>query len=305
MFKVSKIFMIGLNGSPRIRGGAAALAVACAVFLGPWAEALAASASDWIDHEYVRTRLIAATEGVGPSGEVRLGLQVELAPGWDTYWRTPGESGVPTQLDWSESVNLAGTTVEWPLPRRLTAYGVETFVYGDEVVIPITARVENPNQPLAVNLRVDYGVCKDICIPLTDEHNFVLFPGGDVVTDTPHAAKIAFHAMRVPRRDPSPHLAIGRVALKLYGGKTILEITANAALPLRQPDAFIEGPIPYIFGIPEVMFEQGGRLAILHFPIRGGAPEILAGQDVRITLFDGAGRAIETAATIEADLASR
>ncbi len=305
MFKVSKIFTIGHDGSPRILGRAAALAVAGAVFLGPWAAALAASASDWIHHEYVKTRLIAATETVGPSGEVRLGLQVELAPGWDTYWRTPGESGVPTQLDWSESVNLTETAVEWPLPRRLRAYGVETFVYGDEVVIPITARSENPNRPLVVNLRVDYGVCKDICIPLTDEHNFVLYPGGAEVAATPHAAKIAFHAMRVPHRGPSPHLAIGRVALKPYGGKTILEITADAALPLRQPDAFIEGPRPYIFGTPQVMFERDGRHAILHFPIRGGAPGILAGEEVRITLFDGAGRAIETSVRIEADLASR
>lgn len=304
MLKVWKIFMIGRNGSPCILGRAAALAVAVAVFLGPWAEALAASASDWLHHEYVKTRLIAATAGVGPSGEVRLGLQVELAPGWDTYWRTPGESGVPTQLDWSESVNLAEAIVEWPLPRRLRAYDVETFVYTGEVVIPITVRSENPNQPLAVNLRVDYGVCKDICIPLTDEHNFILFSRGGEMAETPHAAKIAFHAMRVPRQGPSPHLAIGRVALKPYGGKTVLEITANAALPLRHPDAFIEGPRPYVFGTPEVMFGRDNRHAILHFPIRGGAPETLAGQDIRITLFDGAGRAIETSVTIEADMAS-
>lgn len=305
MFKVWKAFMIGGDGPPRILGGAAALAVAGAVFLGPWAVALAASASDWIHHEYVNTRLIAATEGLAPSGEARLGLQVVLAPGWDTYWRTPGESGVPTQLDWSESVNLAEASVEWPLPRRLRAYDVETFVYADEVVIPISARSENPNRPLVVNLRVDYGVCKDICIPLTDAHNLVLFPGGGEVADTPHASKIAFHAMRVPRRGPSPHLAIERVALKPYGGTTILEITANAPLPLKQPDAFIEGPRPYIFGTPTVMFEQDGRHAILHFPIRGGAPEILAGEDVRITLFDGAGRAIETSVRIETDMASR
>lgn len=275
----------------------AALLLASPVIASSTADA--ADSSVWLKHDFVQTRIIAATEGMSQSGEITLGLQVRLAPGWDTYWRTPGDSGLPTQLDWSESVNFAGSRTEWPLPKRLKAYGQETFVYETEVVIPVHVVADNPKLPLQINLKVDYGVCKEICIPMTDRHALLLFPSKTEPGKTEFAPTIASFVGKVPTREVTEELAIEQLVLMPHGDRTILEIQVNALEPLLNPDAFVEVRLPYIFGVPVVLLKQNGRSAVLHLAIFGGEPEALAGQQATVTLFDDSGRAIESTLVIK------
>ena len=123
------------------------------------------AASDWAATAQAKVRLVSAVTGSGGAKSVPLGLQFQLAPGWKTYWRSPGDAGIPASLDWTGSTNLAGADMAWPVPRRFTLFGLDTFGYEDEVVFPIAARPADPAKPLALRLKVDYLVCEKICIP--------------------------------------------------------------------------------------------------------------------------------------------
>ena len=101
---------------------------------GSSATALAA-ASAWLDHDHAKVRLISATESIGASQDVRLGLQFQLEQGWKIYWRSPGDAGFPPSLSWDRSRNLSGSEMLWPVPHRFSLFGLETFGYSDEVVL--------------------------------------------------------------------------------------------------------------------------------------------------------------------------
>jgi suppressor for copper-sensitivity B len=118
-----------------------------------------AAARPWQQTETVEGQLIAAVEGVGSLDRVPLGLHLKMKPGWKTYWRSPGDAGLPLQLTWEGSGNLGGMDFRWPAPHRFTLFGIETFGYDGEVVFPITARPAKPGQPLDLkNFRRSSGV---------------------------------------------------------------------------------------------------------------------------------------------------
>ena len=104
----------------------------------PLAAAAEPSASDWVREEQVELRLIAAQTAVGDAGEVRLGVQFRLAPGWKTYWRSPGDAGLPMRLDWSGSRNLEAVELRWPVPERYQLLGLDTFAEGTPLTIVLT-----------------------------------------------------------------------------------------------------------------------------------------------------------------------
>jgi len=96
-----------------------------------------------------------------------LGLAIDLAPGWHTYWRTPGEGGVPPRFNWSLSENIdeAQTTVSWPWPIEFVDFGYKSYGYEGRVVLPITVKLVEGQS--IVRLALDYAVCADVCVPLT------------------------------------------------------------------------------------------------------------------------------------------
>src|SRR6516162_2001871 len=100
----------------------------------------AAAESAWAETAQTKVRLVSAVTGSGALQSVPLGLQFILAPGWKTYWRSPGDAGLPVRVDWAGSANLAGADLAWPVPHRFTLFGLDTFGYQDEVVLPIAAR---------------------------------------------------------------------------------------------------------------------------------------------------------------------
>ena len=106
--------------SLRIAAAAAVLALALVAWMLADLSTARAAAGPWAENAHSRVRLIAASEAVGEQGEVLLGLQFELQPGWKTYWRAPGDAGYPPKVDWSASANLA--TFSSTSPRLKSAY---------------------------------------------------------------------------------------------------------------------------------------------------------------------------------------
>lgn len=94
-------------------------------------------------------------------------LQLRMAPGWKTYWRSPGDAGIPPQFDWQGSRNMAGIRAHWPTPRIFEFGGMRTVGYQNELVLPLELRIASPDQPLHLQATIEIGVCKDICVPVT------------------------------------------------------------------------------------------------------------------------------------------
>lgn len=93
-------------------------------------------------------------------------VKITLAPGWKTYWRTPGDAGIPPQFDWSGSANLRGNVgIIWPTPEVQKQNGMRTIGYSDQVVLPITLSPRRSGKPVKLRATLDIGVCKDICVP--------------------------------------------------------------------------------------------------------------------------------------------
>lgn len=110
------------------------------------------------------------------SGDLRTGWQAEsgahmtalhltMAPGWKTYWRSPGDAGIPPSFDWSGSENLRAVHFHWPRPHVFTLNGMTTVGYKNDLVLPIEVIPVDPSQPVRLRATVDLGVCDDICIP--------------------------------------------------------------------------------------------------------------------------------------------
>lgn len=126
--------------------------------------AMAQDASPWVSESYSAVRLIAASR----SGPVLLaGVVFKLQPGWKTYWRTPGDSGVPPRFDFSESENVEAVTVLWPAPMSFSdGSGGVSFGYKQQVVLPLKIVAKNNDKPVTLRGTVSYAVCDKTCVPV-------------------------------------------------------------------------------------------------------------------------------------------
>ena len=135
----------------------------------------------------VRAELLAhAPEGVGPGKPLQLGLRIEHQPHWHTYWKNPGDSGLPTTLDFTLPAGFVAGDIQWPTPSRLPIGPLMNFGYEGSLLLPVQVRVPAgfAGEALTVKLRADWLVCKEVCIP----------EGGDFVVQVPAMAATAAHA---------------------------------------------------------------------------------------------------------------
>lgn len=99
------------------------------------------------------------------NGHFMAGLELRLAPQWKTYWRAPGDAGIPPQFNWSGSKNVASVVVHWPSPAVFHTNGMQSIGYHDNVVLPLEVVAIDPSIPVELRAEVDLGVCKDVCMP--------------------------------------------------------------------------------------------------------------------------------------------
>jgi len=100
-------------------------------------------------------------------GAIRAGVQIDLAPGWKTYWREPGSNGIAPEFDWSGSTNVADVQIHWPVPEIMTYEGDETIGFAHQVVLPLTVTPIDVAMPVDLQLALDFGVCEKVCVPWT------------------------------------------------------------------------------------------------------------------------------------------
>ena len=204
----------------------------------------------------VTATLITAEDGV--SGPVlSAGLHLELEPGWKTYWRTPGEVGLPPELDWSASENVASVEMAYPAPTRFTTFDIENYGYDGEVLFPLAIRVQDDAAEARLRMEARLLVCAEICVPETVSLDLTL-PAGDAGIDRSSADRLATWIARVPGdagfRIEAVHL-----------DETALTILGSSDTVTRDPQVFPEHGPHASFGAPDI--EHDGRRIWARFPV--------------------------------------
>ncbi len=262
------------------------------------AQAQAPAASQWSRNDHAQARLVSATTAVGTLTSLRLGLQFRLAPKWKIYWRSPGDAGYPPVIDWAGSTNLAAATPSWPAPKRYTIFGLNTFIYTGDVVLPITFEVRTPGRAVHAKAHVRYLLCDEICIPYEAKLSLKL-PSGPAAPSG-FTALIDRYQARVPGKGPGPVQGLTIIRAQMNGGKDapVLEVLARSSLPFSAPDLLVEGPRQLTFGAPKVQLSGQGRTALLRLPvsISGEAASAPTSPRLTLTLIDG-DRAMEQLVT--------
>ncbi|MEY8096823.1 protein-disulfide reductase DsbD domain-containing protein [Falsihalocynthiibacter sp. S25ZX9] len=110
-------------------------------------------------------------------------MKIALAPDWVTYWRVPGEAGIPPQFSLTQSENISGISFSWPRPKAETKFGLQSFVYHDQVIVPMTVTLKNPSAPTRLAGEIQIGVCADVCIPVQLSFDADLPANGAVGTE--------------------------------------------------------------------------------------------------------------------------
>lgn len=180
------------------------------------------------------------------------GVQLRMDQGWKTYWKNPGDSGVPPSFDWSGSTNLKSAEVLYPAPHRFVDGGGTAIGYDDEVIFPVKLTPEREGQPIALNLAFDYGLCKDLCIP--NQVNLGLELRADAADTPGHALLLASSLARVPTPAESGMLPrVETVNAVFDGAEPRLVVDALFAVGAKGTDLFIESedvviPVPKPLG---------------------------------------------------------
>jgi DsbC/DsbD-like thiol-disulfide interchange protein len=202
------------------------------------APAIAADSSPWDGTQRAAIRLIAGAARSQAGATVhRAGIEIRLAPGWKTYWRYPGDSGIPPRFDFSGSQNVDSVTLLWPAPQRLADESGTSIGYKHDVVFPLDVLPQDPTKPVMLALKIDYAVCEKICVP-ADGSAKLTFTG----KPSEHDDKLTRSAMLVPK--PAAIGADGPIevrAAKREGSHILVDVAAPLATPV---ELFAEGPAP-------------------------------------------------------------
>jgi DsbC/DsbD-like thiol-disulfide interchange protein len=232
-----------------------ALPVLAALALGAPASAQEAAVSPWSKAAYSSMRLIAGA--TAPSGKQRIGVEITMSQGFKTYWRSPGDAGVPPVFDWSGSENVGGLDVRWPTPERFEDGAGSGIGYVGDVVVPVSVQPVDPARPVTVVLKLDYAVCDKICVPAKGEARLWLEPGVTSVT----SPRLEQFEARVPQAiKPGP--AEDRLAiLDVAHSDAAVKLTIKAPEGGSVDDVFVEGAGMWSFGRPMLMPQADGTVA--------------------------------------------
>lgn len=206
------------------------------------AVAVAADASAWDNDLRSGVRLIRAGSATESGGNVlRAGVEIKLQSGWKTYWRYPGDSGVPPTFDFSASDNLASATVLWPAPVRFADGSGQSIGYKNSVIFPLRVVPKDAAKPVTLRLKLDYAVCETLCVPAHAKAELAL--GGNA---SPHDAALKAAELRVPKAvavGGDGPLALRKVWRETVSGKpmVMLELAAPGRMDI---EVFVEGPAP-------------------------------------------------------------
>jgi len=253
--------------------------------------ARAEDASGWDGDARSAARLLAGAQNSSGGTALRAGIEIRLKSGWHTYWRYPGDAGVPPRFDFSGSQNLKNVEVLWPAPRRLDEAGLGTIGYDRDLILPLRVTAQDGRQPVTLQVKLGYAICEKLCVPA--ESNLTLsLKGGQSAQE----ARLAAAEVQVPQKTalgaeaPLAIRAVSR-ADATDRPRLLIDVTAPRSQPV---DLFAEGPTAE-WSLPLPLPIDGAPSGQQRFALElDGAPpgSSFAGVDLSLTAVSG-GNAIE------------
>ncbi len=195
-----------------------------------------ATAAGWQQNEQGAARLIAGASM--PGQPFHAGIHLRMAPGWHTYWRSPGDAGLPPQPDWSPSANLESATLLYPLPELFSLQGLMTYGYEGELVFPLRIEKTDPAQPLRLAAKLTILACANLCVPV--DYNLALDIPNDYIPPPEDDAALRKFLARVPKKDDSAGLSIASAELATRDGKPVLRLDYVSPAPLMMAEVIAE-----------------------------------------------------------------
>jgi DsbC/DsbD-like thiol-disulfide interchange protein len=264
---------------------AALCLAACGLVTAVWAQ----DASEWDAQTHTSARLIGGSKIASSDAKtLRAGVEIKLDPGWHTYWRDPGDSGLPPKFDFSGSDNVKSVAVLWPAPERFPdGAGGNSIGYLDHIILPLRVTPQNAAKQSSLKLKLGYDICSNMCVPVETELKLSL--SGDGAEE----AAIEKAEIRVPRRvalgegahggGSGKSLAILSVHREPGGAhdRVVVEVAAPAGAAV---DLFAEGPTTdWSLPLPETKSSNNGPTRLFTFDVDGLPPGAKA-QGALLTL---------------------
>lgn len=218
-----------------------------------------AAASAWSQDSKSAMRLIAGAAKDGAA--LRAGIEVRLQPGWHTYWRYPGDSGVPPRFSFAGSDNIKSVKVSFPAPILFADGGGNSIGYKDNVIFPVEIVPRDASKPVTARLKIDYAVCEKLCIPAEGKAELPLGAAASASPSTQEASLTAAEAL-VPKKIAAD--ALGLTARRVNDAAKPLvavDIKASGDAPMQ---IFAEGPTEG-WALPIPKPAQGAPAGRRHF----------------------------------------
>lgn len=217
-------------------------------------------------------------------------LDLALAPGWKTYWRAPGDAGIPPVFDWEGSLNIGTLRLHWPSPEVFELNGIRSIGYSGRLVLPMEVTPADPSRPVDLRLRMELGICDTVCMPATLRLEGRLQGAG--ARDAEIAQALADRPLRAQEAGLARH---GCAVEPIADG---LRLTAHLDLPplgTATEAVVIETDDPTIW-VSEAMAARAGGAVTASADLVGatGRPFALNREGVTITLIAGT-RSVEIA----------
>jgi DsbC/DsbD-like thiol-disulfide interchange protein len=249
------------------------------------APAAAADASAWDRGMRSAVRLIAASAATqGGETALRAGIEIKLDKGWKTYWRYPGDSGIPPRFDFKRSHNVRTIAVKWPAPHRFSDEGGQSIGYKDHVILPLSVVPADPSKPVMLRLDLDYAICEKLCVPAEAKAEVAL-----TRNRTANEAALAAAEARVPKPaavGASSTPAIRAVTRDAASPRIMVDVAAPQGTSL---DLFAEGPTPeWALPLPERIDGAPAGTQRFAFALDGLPPgATAAGATLKLTAVAG------------------
>ena len=244
------------------------------------------AASAWVELHASRARLVASQAST--AGGARLaGLEIAMQDGWKTYWRMPGDAGVPPTFDWSGSANAADIKVLYPAPMRIPEAGGEVVGYKHAVLFPIEVTPQDAAKPVALKLSVELGICREICVPVTATFDLSLPPAGKARQHDAVATAVERvprpHAQRRPKDPELKQIAVGN-------GEPGSRLTIAAAFHgSKGADVFVEAPDGLYVPLPRKEAQGADGIVRFEVDLAGDLARDLKGKTLTVTLVSETG----------------
>lgn len=251
-----------------------------------------AAESPWASAEQIQAKLLSAHETIGSDQTtINAALQTRLAPGWHSYWRNPGESGLPPKIHWEDSSNIKSIEMLFPGPKRFQELDLTTFGYDGDVMYPLDITLKEAGKAATLDLTLETMVCKDICLPVTLPLKLKIKAGEGM--DSKHRTIINYAREKIPSGTETPQLKIENVTIT----KDTVVANIMSKRGFARTDIFTEIGEFALGSDPQFQINENDRtraIAIVAIPEdiqaefeTSGAALPYRGHDIRVTVSDG------------------